>query len=94
MRARSLSAKEELILGLLIANGAMYGLEMVKASKRKLKRGTVYVTLGRMEEKRYVLTAISAADGSPPRRLYAATERGRRVHKLTRELAEIHGRTS
>ena len=43
-----LSAKEELILDMLISEGQMYGLEMVRASDNQLKRGTVYVTLGRM----------------------------------------------
>jgi hypothetical protein len=43
-----LSAKEQLILDLLIANrGAMYGLELVANSRSRLKRGTVYVTLAR-----------------------------------------------
>jgi DNA-binding PadR family transcriptional regulator len=29
----------------------MYGLEMVRASSGKLKRGSIYVTLTRMEDK-------------------------------------------
>jgi len=52
-RLLTLSAKEELILQLLVRQQEMYGLELVAASKRRLKRGTVYVTLGRMEEKGY-----------------------------------------
>ena len=50
-RPLTLSAKETLILELLVRDGELYGLQMVAASKRRLKRGTVYVTLGRMEEK-------------------------------------------
>ncbi len=45
-----LSAVESLILELLIANDdAMYGLQLVAASRRRLKRGTIYVTLGRRQ---------------------------------------------
>ena len=38
-------------LELLVGDDDMYGLQLVAASRRRLKRGTVYVTLGRMEEK-------------------------------------------
>ena len=34
--------------------GGMYGLELVKVPNGPLKRGTMYVTLGRMEEKGYI----------------------------------------
>jgi DNA-binding PadR family transcriptional regulator len=77
-----LSSKESLILDLLIARGALYGLQLVGASKGRLKRGTVYVTLGRMEDKGYVTSrAEDAPDGAGglPRRLYEATPYGRRV---------------
>ena len=50
-----LSPKESLIIGLLAERGEMYGLELVAASDQELKRGTVYVTLARMEEKGYVV---------------------------------------
>jgi hypothetical protein len=47
--APRLSAKESLILDLLAHRGELYGLQLVAASRGRLKRGTVYVTLGRME---------------------------------------------
>jgi hypothetical protein len=50
-RIPRLSAKETLILNLLPQKREMCGLQMVAASKGRLKRGTVYVTLGRMEDK-------------------------------------------
>ena len=50
MTVPNLSGKQEMILGMLIANGEMYGLEMVKSSEGKLARGTVYITLQRMAE--------------------------------------------
>jgi PadR family transcriptional regulator len=77
-----LSAKELLILELLVRDNAMYGLELVAASRGQLKRGTVYVTLGRMEEKGYL---TSQREEGPPstgglrRRLYQATPLGREL---------------
>lgn len=71
-----LSSKELLILQMLVARGEMYGLEMVKESAGHLKRGTVYVTLSRMEDKGYVDPV--AVSGSP-RRKYRATGHGARV---------------
>ena len=78
----TLSAKESLILELLVRAPEMYGLQLVASSKRRLKRGTVYVTLGRMEEKGYITSRLEDAPadvGGMPRRLYQATPLGRRV---------------
>ena len=47
----TLPKKERLILELLVSGGPMYGLQLVEQSDGALKRGTVYVTLGRMEAK-------------------------------------------
>lgn len=78
----SLSEKEAVILRLLIQEEEQYGLQLVAASEGALKRGTVYVTLGRMEEKGYVTSRpevrLPGAIGLP-RRLYRPTERGRAV---------------
>jgi DNA-binding PadR family transcriptional regulator len=82
--APRLSAKEILILDLLADHGHQYGLQLVSTSKGRLKRGTVYVTLGRMEDKGYVTSrAEEAPDGAGglPRRLYEATPYGLRVLK-------------
>jgi DNA-binding PadR family transcriptional regulator len=60
----------------------MYGLELVAASRGELKRGTVYVTLGRMEDKGYITSeqeAAPTAAGGLPRRVYQPTALGRRV---------------
>ena len=81
-RVLTLSAKESLILELLVDGGELYGLQLVASSKRKLKRGTVYVTLGRMEEKGYITSRLEDAPaemGGMPRRLYEPTPLGRRV---------------
>src|ERR1700739_1598792 len=76
-----LSDKEALILELLVA-GERYGLQLVATSRGRLKRGTVYVTLGRMEDKGYVASRTEDAPdgaGGLPRRLYRATPFGLRV---------------
>jgi PadR family transcriptional regulator PadR len=81
-RLLTLSVKESLILDLLTERGELYGLQLVATSRRKLKRGTVYVTLGRMEQKGYITSRLEDAPanvGGMPRRLYQATSLGRRV---------------
>ena len=68
------------MLDLLLSEPDMYGLELVAASKGTLKRGTVYVTLGRMEEKGYIRSRQEDAPGGGlPRRLYKPTSLGRQV---------------
>ena len=92
--APRLSGKELLVLELLANARPQYGLELVAASRGRLKRGTVYVTLGRMEDKGYVTSRTEDAPdgaGGLPRRLYDATPYGLRVLKawttLLRHLA-------
>lgn len=77
-----LSDKEFLILEMLVGSGELYGLEMVKKSNKKLKRGTIYVTLSRMADKGYVESRQEEKpDHVPgiPRRLYSATGLGQRI---------------
>jgi len=97
--APRLSTKEALILDLLAHRGESYGLQLVAASRGRLKRGTVYVTLGRMEDKGYVTArAEDAPDGAGglPRRMYSATAYGRRVmhawSALLQHLSPEHAR--
>ena len=94
-----LSAKESLILDLLAREGESYGLQLVASSKGRLKRGTVYVTLGRMEQKGYVSARSEPSPGDAgglPRRLYSATPYGIRVMKawstLLQDLSPEHAR--
>ena len=87
----TLSIKESLILELLVREQEMYGLQLVAASKRRLKRGTVYVTLGRMEEKGYIVSRLEDPPpdaGGLPRRVYQPTALGRRVLAAWTEPAE------
>jgi DNA-binding PadR family transcriptional regulator len=85
-----LSSKEAVILGLLVSAGPMYGLELVGASGGALKRGTVYVTLGRMEDKGYVRSRHprpAAGVSGMPRPIYLPTPLGVRVFKAWERFA-------
>jgi PadR family transcriptional regulator, regulatory protein PadR len=90
----SLPRKERLILDLLAAVGPMYGLQLVEQSDGALKRGTVYVTLGRMEAKGLVQSeqeALPPGGIGLPRRIYRPTVLGERARRawtaFARELA-------
>jgi PadR family transcriptional regulator len=77
-----LSGVEQLILELLHERLELYGLQLVDASHGRLKRGTVYVTLGRMEQKGLVESRAEPAASTgkgPVRRLYRPTAYGVRV---------------
>jgi len=88
-----LSAKEELVLELLAEHGrALYGLQLVARSRRRLKRGTIYVPLQRMEDKGYVTSRREdppPATGGLPRRLYEPTAAGRRLLAAWTAAAEL-----
>jgi DNA-binding PadR family transcriptional regulator len=92
------SDKERLILELLVEHGDLYGLQLVAASRRRLKRGSVYVTLSRMAEKGFVESEPgprAPGDSGLPRPLYRPTALGRRVLRawttLAREFAWNQG---
>jgi DNA-binding PadR family transcriptional regulator len=78
-----LSAVEAEILRLLIAHRELYGLELVTASDI-IKRGTVYVTLGRMVDKGLVESHAVKPAHEPglPRRLYRVTGLGQQAYRL------------
>jgi DNA-binding PadR family transcriptional regulator len=60
----------------------MYGLQLVERAGGALKRGTVYVTLGRMESKGVIESEqeapVAGAIGLP-RRIYRPTALGERM---------------
>ena len=79
---RSLPRKEQTILELLASEGPMYGLQIVERSGGALKRGTVYVTLGRMEAKAFVESEEQPPPPGGiglPRRIYRLTALGERM---------------
>lgn len=90
----TLPRKERIILELLIADGPMYGLQLVDRADGALKRGTVYVTLGRMEAKGLIESQQepqAAGAIGLPRRIYRPTALGKRILRawtvFARELA-------
>src|SRR3954470_5207942 len=88
----TLPPKEALILELLVGESEMYGLQLVAASRRRLKRGTVYVTLGRMEDKGYITSRQEEAPpeaGGLPRRVYQVTPLGRRLLTALAHVANL-----
>jgi DNA-binding PadR family transcriptional regulator len=76
------SSTERVILELLAAHEEMFGLQMVESSEGRLKRGTVYVTLGRMVEKGFLESRQEPLPEGAiglPRRLYRPTGLAMRV---------------
>ena len=91
-----ISRTERAILELLVSEGELFGLQLVERSHGMLKRGTVYVTLGRMEDKGLVESrSEQPAPGAIglPRRLYRPTAYGTAVFnawtRATRALARL-----
>ena len=89
-----LSSLELLILQLLSDRGPTYGLDLVAHSRGRLKRGSVYVTLGRMEDKGLVRSRLEERPGQgPARRLYEPTAMGlRALTAVTLVLEVMEGR--
>ena len=83
-----LSRTEQAILEMLVEGDELFGLQVVERSGGAVKRGTVYVTLGRMLEKGYVESRIEPpARGAIglPRRLYRPTAYGAAVLRTLRK---------
>ena len=89
-RLPSISPTESLILDLL-ESGERFGLELVDASAGRLKRGSIYVTLGRMEAKAFVESRQeerAAGAIGLPRRMYRPTPYGLKVRDAYRLLRD------
>ena len=89
-RLPSISPTESLILDLL-ESGERFGLELVDASGGRLKRGSIYVTLGRMEAKAFVESRQeerAAGAIGLPRRMYRPTPYGLKVRDAYRLLRD------
>ena len=85
-----LPATERLVLSLLSTNGASYGLQLVEASGGRLKRGGIYVTLGKMEEKGLVSSTLQD-DG---RRIYELEGLGHRALAAMEIMGDVSGAKS
>jgi PadR family transcriptional regulator, regulatory protein PadR len=75
------SGNEVEVLRLLAGGRELYGLEMIKRADGALKRNSIYVVLGRMEDQGFVKGREAKHEGTPgmPRRLYKITGLGQRV---------------
>jgi len=76
------SRKEAIIMELLLAGDELYGLQMIRERPNDLKRGTIYVTLNRLEDKGFIKSkeiAPKEGEQGPARRVYQITGTGRRV---------------
>ena len=86
----SISSIEALIVELL-GSDERFGLDLIDRSGGRLKPGTIYVTLTRMEAKGFVESRREAREpqaGGLPRRMYRVTAYGARVHAAHRVLRE------
>lgn len=75
-----MSRAKQAILELLRKESPLYGLELVKRSEGRLKRGTVYVHLASLEDEG-VVRSFEGEDlhhSGSPRRQYEITTNGRR----------------
>jgi len=87
------SATERLIVELLTEHEELFGLRMVELSEGRLKRGTVYVTLGRMHEKGYLESRQEPLPEGAiglPRRLYRPTGFAMRVLATWKAAEQIY----
>jgi PadR family transcriptional regulator, regulatory protein PadR len=88
-----LSATERRIVELLVEHQELFGLRMVELSEGRLKRGTVYVTLGRMQEKGYLESRQEPLPEGAiglPRRLYRPTGLAMRVLAAWKAAEQIY----
>jgi PadR family transcriptional regulator, regulatory protein PadR len=88
-----LSATERLIVELLAEHDELFGLRMVQLSAGRLKRGTVYVTLGRMQEKGYLESRQEPLPEGAiglPRRLYRPTGLALRILAAWKAAEQIY----
>jgi PadR family transcriptional regulator, regulatory protein PadR len=86
------SKKEILILEMLAPVKELFGLEIMKNSDGAIKRGTVYTTLHRMEEKGLVKSRVEelpANSPGTPRRLYAITGLGEQVRQAAQSIRDF-----
>ena len=86
------SKKEIVILEMLAPGKELFGLEIMKNSEGVIKRGTVYTTLHRMEDKGLVKSRVEELpENSPgtPRRLYFITGYGARVLQAAQSVRDF-----
>lgn len=86
----SLSDKEAVIMAILgTSSTGLNGMTLVELARGQLLRGTVYVTLARLEAKAFVEShqEVDLHRAGTPRRIYTSTAYGRKVYSLLRRAA-------
>ena len=88
--------KGEMVVMRILQNepAGMYGLEIVESSNKAIKRGSVYVLLGRLEEKGFVKMQRPKADPTYPglpRPTYRLTAEGMRVVSAAEQVGLAFG---
>lgn len=79
------TTKELVVLGQLKEHGESYGLDLVRKSNGKLNRSSVYIVLGRLEEKGFVRSrTVKETNPGLPRPRYSLTEAGERMLEASR----------
>lgn len=80
----------------ILAKGDRFGLQLVDDSQGRIKRGSVYVLLGRLEEKGMVSSreeSRPAVEGGLPRRIYRLTALGKTAMRAwERDILALLGR--
>jgi DNA-binding PadR family transcriptional regulator len=79
----TLSQQEEVILEMLMSGQELYGLEMIQKSEGKLKLGSIYVYLAKLEKNQLVsskLEPLREGEYGKPRRLYQITSSGKAIY--------------
>jgi PadR family transcriptional regulator, regulatory protein PadR len=76
-----LPSRNEVEVLRLLAGRELYGLELIRRSEGALKRNSIYVVLGRMEDQGYIKGREVKEPNTPglPRRLYKITGIGERA---------------
>jgi PadR family transcriptional regulator PadR len=88
MSLPKLSKLEANMLQLLVTHRELYGLQMLQLEPT-IRRGSIYVTLNRMEEKGFIESREVKHDNVSglPRRIYTPTGLGRRVLAVSQSFA-------
>lgn len=96
VNAIAFSEQEETILDMLCKGKKLYGLQMVEESKEKLKLGSIYVHLYKLENKQILFAeedALRPNEYGKPRKLYSLTNYGKQLYecwvKYRQDTAEI-----
>ncbi len=88
----TLSRSEALILNILLTRAAeTSGRDLLDLGRGQIKKGSVYVQLGRMEDKGLVASRREDTASAPtviPRRFYLVTELGRQALAALGDLAK------